>query len=430
MEPGPGDDRRTRLARQVAAALGPAHPGSGPVTFWFVPGRIEVLGKHTDYAGGRSLVCAIERGLCFGGRAAEEPVLTLTRCDTGDRVRLPLSPGPEVARGEWTGFAAAVAGRLARDFAITRGAELALAGDLPAAAGLSSGTALTIGIFLGLAGANRLDRHPRYQAHLRDPAARAEYLSSVENGRPFGPFEGGGGVGTLGGAQDQAAILLAEPGRLTQLRFRPLQIERTVRFPEDRVFAVATSGVPAEKTAGARERYNRAAQAAGEILRRWQELSGETRTSLGEVLARAPGAAERLSRALEAAPRLRERLIQFAAETEELVPAAGDALEAGDLERFGELAERSAELGDRGLGNQVPETLHLHRSARRLGAAAASPFGAGFGGSVWALVGSAEAAGFLAAWREDYRAAFPHRETGSDFFAARPAGPASGLPEL
>jgi len=31
----------------------------------FVPGRIEVLGKHTDYAGGRSLVCATERGFRF-----------------------------------------------------------------------------------------------------------------------------------------------------------------------------------------------------------------------------------------------------------------------------------------------------------------------------------------------------------------------------
>ena len=32
---------------------------------WFVPGRIEVLGKHTDYAAGRSLLCAAERGFCI-----------------------------------------------------------------------------------------------------------------------------------------------------------------------------------------------------------------------------------------------------------------------------------------------------------------------------------------------------------------------------
>src|ERR1035441_6716639 len=32
---------------------------------WFVPGRIEVLGKHTDYGGGRSLLCTAERGFCI-----------------------------------------------------------------------------------------------------------------------------------------------------------------------------------------------------------------------------------------------------------------------------------------------------------------------------------------------------------------------------
>ena len=38
--------------------------GDGERLRWFVPGRIEVLGKHTDYAGGRSLLCAVERGFC------------------------------------------------------------------------------------------------------------------------------------------------------------------------------------------------------------------------------------------------------------------------------------------------------------------------------------------------------------------------------
>ena len=39
-----------------------AGSGNAPVRC-YVPGRIEVLGKHTDYAGGRSLLCALERGI-------------------------------------------------------------------------------------------------------------------------------------------------------------------------------------------------------------------------------------------------------------------------------------------------------------------------------------------------------------------------------
>ncbi len=121
---------------------------------------------------------------------------------------MPLDPALPIPEGEWSAFPAVVVRRLARDFGISQGVELAFTSDLPIAAGLSSGSALTIGVFLALAQANRLPEHPLYQRHLNDPAALAEYLGCLENGRPFGPFEHGAGVGTLGGCEDQAAILL------------------------------------------------------------------------------------------------------------------------------------------------------------------------------------------------------------------------------
>ena len=234
---------------------------------WFVPGRIEVLGKHTDYAGGRSLVCATERGFWFAGRPSLDPFLTITRAGSGEQARLPLAPDLRIPQGEWPAFPAVVARRLAGDFGITRGVELGFASDLPIAAGLSSGSALTIGVYLALAEVNRLAGHPLYQRHLTAPAALAEYLGSLENGRPFGPFESGAGVGTLGGCEDQAAILLAEPGTLKQFRFAPVTLERTVVLPGDLVFVIASSGVVAEKTAGARGSYNAAATA----LAGWSE---------------------------------------------------------------------------------------------------------------------------------------------------------------
>ena len=77
-----------------------------------------------------------------------------------------------------------------------------------------------------------------------------------------------------------------------------------------------------------------------------------------------------------------------------IVPGAADALAEGDLDRFGALVDRSQAGAEAALGNQVPETIHLQRSARRLGARAASAFGAGFGGSVWALVAATGAETF------------------------------------
>jgi len=58
----------------------------------------------------------------------------------------------------------------------------------------------------------------------------------------------------------------------------------------------------------------------------------------------------------------------------------------GDGAALGGLVDRSQELTTTHLRNQVPETIFLAKAAREEGAIAASAFGAGFGGSVWALV--------------------------------------------
>jgi galactokinase len=95
---------------------------------------------------------------------------------------------------------------------------------------------------------------------------------------------------------------------------------------------------------------------------------------------------------------LLRRLDHFELESVQLIPSALEALAAGDLQAFGEIVDRSQRGAEELLGNQVPETVDLQRRARRLGAAAASAFGAGFGGSVWALVERERARGFAEEW--------------------------------
>jgi galactokinase len=121
------------------------------------------------------------------------------------------------------------------------------------------------------------------------------------------------------------------------------------------------------------------------------------------------------------------RLDQFVAEHRDIVPAAGDALARGELFAFGTLVDRSQLLAERLLGNQIEETVHLARSARETGAVAASAFGAGFGGSVWALVADAAADGFLERWRADYATRFPAHVGGASFFQTDAGPPALRL---
>jgi galactokinase len=122
------------------------------------------------------------------------------------------------------------------------------------------------------------------------------------------------------------------------------------------------------------------------------------------------------------------RLEQFCEEVETVVPAVAAALAAGDLEAFGQWVDRSQALAIAGLRNQVPETIALQRSARELGAAAASAFGAGFGGAVWAMVAGDSADGFRANWQRHYLAAFPQHAAKFRSFITRP-GAGAGLLE-
>src|SRR5699024_3896793 len=85
-------------------------------------------------------------------------------------------------------------------------------------------------------------------------------------------------------------------------------------------------------------------------------------------------------------------------ESGRIIPAASEALEQEDLEGFGALADQSQRGAETGLCNQVDETIALQRIARELGAHAASAVGAGFGGSVCALVPEQAAGAFAARW--------------------------------
>ena len=104
-----------------------------------------------------------------------------------------------------------------------------------------------------------------------------------------------------------------------------------------------------------------------------------------------------------------------------IVPGVGDAMRNRDWNALGRLVDRSQSLAESVLRNQVPETIHLARSARDQGAIAASAFGAGFGGAVWAMVARDNAEAFLSAWRTGYEQAFPGKKARAKWAITIPA---------
>ncbi|MBP9899494.1 MAG: hypothetical protein KBF28_14030 [Gemmatimonadales bacterium] len=402
---------------------------------WWIPGRIEVLGKHTDYGGGRSLLAAVERGFHVLASPRRDGIVRLIDASRHTTLRLPLRADVPPRPGAWSDYPISVIRRLARDFPGTHtGMDAVLISSLPSASGLSSSSALVIATFLPLAAFNRMEQQPGWLEAIPDQDALAGYLGAMENGKVFGPFAADRGVGTHGGSEDHTAILRCAPGTLAQYRFLPVAPEAHAALPAGWTFAIGVSGVHAAKGGAVQEHYNGLARQLALLLATWRRISGTTPDSLLTALAAAPDAREALSQAVRLehpveGDALVARLGQFAEECETIIPSVTQALQQGDPEAIGSAVDRSQELAETVLANQVPETVQLVRSARRLGAAAASAFGAGFGGSVWALVREAECTAFLAGWKEHYLLAFPDRAGRATFFASRPGAAAGELPD-
>ena len=424
-------DLITRAASQLAAE---GTVGEGRA--YFVPGRIEVLGKHTDYCGGRSLVATVERGICMVAAPRTDGRVRIRSLDLEDKVDFGWDPELQVPSQGWSNYPMTVARRLARNFpqACRRGADIAFGGDLPQASGMSSSSALVIASYRALADIEEVEQTPEFTAEIGDPLALAEYLGTHENGQSYGGLAGDRGVGTFGGSEDHTAILCSQPDTLGQFRYCPTKFEANAAMPQGWLFALGVSGVVAEKTGAAQVLYNRASLQARTLVDAWNAAGEGDQVYLAPILASAGDAPQRLRQAITdghgefTADELELRLSHF--ETEDaLIEPAATALAAADLDTFSTWVARSQQWTEKVLGNQVPETVMLADTARDFGAAAASAFGAGFGGCVWALVCAGEAADFLQRWSNGYHARFPNHVSKSNFFTS-PAGPAAFILNL
>ncbi len=213
-------------------------------------------------------------------------------------------------------------------------------------------------------------------------------------------------------------------GHLTRYRFLPVTPEGEARLPDNWCFVIAASGVAAAKAGAVKERYNRLSAETAALIAAWNAGADDAEASLLDILLGAEDAADRLTRMVADHPNgsaMIRRLGQFREECLEIIPAAAMAVAAGDAARLGPLIDRSHALADTVLQNQIPETNHLVHRARQSGAIAASAFGAGFGGSVWALVRRDTAERFRGAWLADYLARFPQHAEAASTFAVLPA---------
>jgi len=317
------------------------------------PGRVNLIGEHIDYHGLPVLPMAMRRSVRVAFRA--RPDRTIRAVSAGGYGSREFAWDPNLiptTAGDWENYLRAAARAVAGKWGIGCGLDAAIVSDLPAAAGLSSSSALLVAFTLSLLEANR--RRPSFQ----------ELMEILPDGEQF--------VGTRGGGMDHAASLASQEGCASLIEFDPLSV-RPIPVPEDWAFLVAHSLTVAEKAGAAREQYNARRAAGTTALKRLglpsyrAAIDAHSRADLEALAMRLPSADEQLSFLHVVTESLRVR-------------AAVAAMEQHDAGAFGRLLlESHASLRDR-LGVSCQALDRLVEAASASGALGARLTGAGFGG--------------------------------------------------
>ena len=201
----------------------------------WAPGRVNLIGEHIDYHGFPVLPMALRQRVEVTFEARPDGLIRARSEPYGTREfewRAGLEPA---AAGDWENYLRAAAMAVARKWGTGRGIDATVTSDLPAAAGLSSSSALIVAFTLALLRANAW------------VASFEDLMEILPEGEQF--------VGTRGGGMDHAAVLASRAGHASLVSFQPIAV-RHVPIPGDWAFLVADSGVRAEKSGAARERYN------------------------------------------------------------------------------------------------------------------------------------------------------------------------------
>ncbi len=313
----------------------------------FAPGRVNLIGEHTDYNQGLALPFAIADGVTVRGRGLADRRIEAVAVDLDERDGFSLD-GVSSAEG-WRGFVRGAAGELGRSGVSLRGASLEIVGTVPRGAGLSSSAALEVALVLALLAVAEASEPDRLEL--------ARLCSRIENDW----------VGAQTGLLDQIASLFGSAGHALVVDFRSLDVRPVSLSLEDFKLFVLDSG---EEHTHAGSGYND---------RRAECAEAASRLGLDSLRDATLGMASELPSPLSL------RVRHVVSENERVRDAVA-ALEREDLDELGRLLDAShASLRD---CYEVSTDAVEDAVARckRAGAVGARIMGGGFGGSVLALL--------------------------------------------
>jgi galactokinase len=332
----------------------------------FAPGRVEILGNHTDYNEGVVLSAAIDRGVTASVHPLPQPQIQVSS-QTNQRTAIEqlgeLSPS---AQEPWANYCFGVIRELMTAGLPSHGLRIEIASDLPLGAGLSSSAALEVATaYAAIDLAN----------WSLPPMKIAQLCQKAEN-----EF-----VGVKCGLLDQASSVFGEDNRAILLDFRSITAE-TYQLPAGVCLLLLDSGIPHALTGGEYNERREQCQAAAAALKIPALRDATTAQVLNSNLD----------------PLVKRRALHITGENERVF-AGRQALLAGDVEAFGELMFASHESSRRNFENSTAHLDALVEIARSTNGVIGSRLtGGGFGGSTVSLIRSELAQDIIESMQKKY----------------------------
>lgn len=352
--------------------------GRDPETVAYAPGRVEVLGNHTDYNEGFVLSAAIDFGIWFAVARRADATCHITAANLRQGTSFPVAGLKPTKNFGWSNYVKGVLQGLGDLAPLPHGFDAYFLGDLPMGSGLSSSAALEISSGLAL---SRLYGIPV------DPIALARIGQAAEH-----RF-----AGVKCGLLDQISSLFGKAGSLVQTDFRSLAVTN-VRMGGDACLLMCNTHAKHALVDG---EYNQRRAACEEAARFFAGALPHPVHALRDV-SEAEWAAHRERLPDEVARRAAHPIGENAR-----VLLGAQLLAAGDLAGFGQLMFQSHESSRLNFENSCPELDCVVATARQVpGVLGARLSGGGFGGSAVVLVRPQDAQAAGAAIADAYRQRF------------------------
>jgi galactokinase len=206
------NSRKQRM-EAIAAAM-ESRFGPGPVRFFRAPGRVDLMGSHTDYNLGYILAATIDRDVIVGARPRSDGVFNFYSLNTEQEVRAKLIGRKAKREHGWANYCLGVIAELKQIGVNIKGLDLVVHGDVPVGGNLSSSAALEAATCEAVLGVTETNLPPWERVVI---ARRAEYVY----------------VGMPCGIMDQFTVFMGAENAAIKLDCRSLQFE-TVPFFADR----------------------------------------------------------------------------------------------------------------------------------------------------------------------------------------------------